>query len=109
MGELARVEHGPAPLLVFGTVIVPVALLGTALTVGDAPGAKPLVPTGALGSVPSEEVTPSGGMAVPTWAKAWLLHNRGHAVTTTINDGLIGNPLLNGQVSAGGDFHSHDR
>jgi hypothetical protein len=44
--------------------------LGTGLTGVNAPGAKPLVPTGALGSVPSEEVTPSGGMTVPTWANA---------------------------------------
>jgi hypothetical protein len=95
VGEVAKVEHGPAPLLVLGTVIVPVTPLGTALTVGDAPGAKPLVPTGALGSAPSEEVMPSGGMTVPVWAKAWLQHNRGHAVATTINDGLIGNSLLN--------------
>jgi hypothetical protein len=110
VGEVAKVEHAPAPLLVLGTVIVPVTLLGTALTVGDAPGAKPLVPTGALGSVPREEVPPSGGMTVPAWAKAWLQHSKGHVVATTINHGLIGNPLLNDQVSAGGDyFHSHDR
>jgi hypothetical protein len=50
--------------------IVPVMPLGTGLTVDDTPGAKPFVPTGALGSAPSEEVTPSGGMTVPTWAKA---------------------------------------
>jgi hypothetical protein len=88
---------------VLGTAIVPVTPLGTGLTGIDTPGAKPLVPTGALGSVPSEEVAPSGGMTVPAWAKAWLQHNRGHAVAITINNGLIGNPLLNGQVS--GDFH----
>jgi len=50
--------------------IVPVTPLGTGLTGVDRPGAKPFVPTGALGSVPSEEVTPSGGMTVPTWANA---------------------------------------
>jgi hypothetical protein len=93
VGEVAKVEHGPAPLLVLGTVIVPVTPLGTALTVGDAPGAKPLVPTGALGSAASEEVTPSGGMTVlAAWAKAWLQDNRGHAVAITINNGLIGFP-----------------
>jgi hypothetical protein len=49
------------------------------LTGVDTPGAKPFVPTGALGSVPSEEVTPSGGMSVPTWANAGLQHNKGQA------------------------------
>jgi len=44
-GEVVTVEHAPAPLLVLGTVIVPVMPLGTGLTVGDAPGAKPFVPT----------------------------------------------------------------
>jgi hypothetical protein len=51
---------------VLGTAIVPVTPLGTGLTGVDTPGAKPFVSTGALGSVPSEEVTPSGGMTVPT-------------------------------------------
>jgi hypothetical protein len=66
IGEVAKVEHAPEPLLVLGTVIVPVTPLGTGLTGVDAPAAKPLVPIVALGSVPSEEVTPSGGMTVPT-------------------------------------------
>jgi hypothetical protein len=81
------VEHA-APLLMFGMVIVPVTPLGTALTPGDAPVAKPFVPTGALGSVPSEEVTPSDGVTVPTWANAGLQDNKGQAAAT-INNGLI--------------------
>ena len=66
---------------------MPVTPLGTGLTGVDRPGAKPFVPTGALGSVPSEEVTPSGGMTVPTWAKAGLQH-KGQAAAT-INNGLM--------------------
>jgi len=56
--------------------------------VGAAPTCKPFAPTGALGSVPSEEVTPSGGVTVPTWANAELKHNKGQAVAT-INSGLM--------------------
>jgi hypothetical protein len=88
MGEAAKVEQAPAPLLVLGTAIVPVTPLGTGLTGVDRPGAKPFVPTGALGSVPSEEVTPSGGMTVPTWANAGPQHNRGK-VAATIKNGLM--------------------
>jgi hypothetical protein len=73
---------------VLGTAIVPVTPLGTGLTVGDAPGAKPFMPTGALGSAPSEEVTPSEGVTVPTWANAGLQHNRSQAAAT-INNGLM--------------------
>ena len=62
--------------------------MGTGLTGVDTPGAKPFVPTGALGSVPSEEVTPSGGMTVPTWANAGPQHNRGK-VAATIKNGLM--------------------
>ena len=62
--------------------------MGTGLTGVDTPGAKPIVPTGALGSVPSEEVTPSGGMTVPTWANAGLQHNKGQAAAT-IKNGLM--------------------
>jgi hypothetical protein len=76
---------------VLGTAIVPVTPLGTGLIGVDTPGAKPLVPTGALGSVPSEEVTPSAGMTVPTWANAGPQHNR---VVATINNDLIGDPLF---------------
>jgi hypothetical protein len=72
-------------------VIVPVTPLGAGLTGVDAPGAKPLAPTGALGSAPSEEVSPSGGMTVPTWANAGLQHNKAVA---NINNFLIGYPLF---------------
>ena len=65
--------------------------LGTGLTGVDTPGAKPFMPTGALGSVPSEEVTPSGGMTVPTWANAGPKHNRGK-VAATIKNGFIEDP-----------------
>ena len=85
VGEVAKVEHAPAPLLVSGTVIVPVMPLGTGLTVGDAPSCKPFGPTGAPGSIPSEEVVPSEGMAVPTWANAGLKHNKGNAGATINN------------------------
>jgi hypothetical protein len=88
-GEVAKVEQAPAPLLVLGTAIVPVTPLGTGLTGVDTPGAKPFVPTGALGSVPSDEVTPSGGVAVsglPTWANAGLQHNKGQAVAAIKKD-----------------------
>ena len=60
--------------------------MGTGLTGVDTPGAKPFVPTGALGSVPSDEVTPSGGMTVPTWANAGLQHNKGQAVAAIKKD-----------------------
>ena len=66
--------------------IVPVTPLGTGLTGLDTPGAKPLVPTGALGSAPSEEVTPSGGMTVPTWANAGPPHNKGQAAAAIKQD-----------------------
>jgi hypothetical protein len=95
IGEVAKVEQAPAPLLVLGTAIVPVTPLGTGLTGVDTPGAKPFVPTGALGSVPSEEVTPSGGMTVPTWANAGLQHNKGKAAAT-INDGLMEHSPIKG-------------
>ena len=65
--------------------------MGTGLTGVDTPGARPFVPIGALGSAPSEEVTPSEGMTVPTWANAGPQHNR---VVATINNDLIGDPLF---------------
>jgi len=68
--------------------IVPVMPLGTGLTVGDAPNCKPLGPTGAPGTVPSEEVTPSEGMVVPTWANAGLANTKGQA-TAAIKKGLM--------------------
>ncbi len=86
-GEVATVAHA-APLLVLGMVIVPVTPLATGLTPSDAPSGMPFVPTGAPGTVPSEEVTPSGGMAVPTWANAGLPHNKGQAAAT-ISNGLM--------------------
>ena len=87
-GEVVTVEHAPAPLLVLGIVIVPVTPLGTGLTGVDRPGAKPFVPTGALGSVQREEVTPSGGITVPTWANAGLQHNKDETAAT-IKNGLM--------------------
>jgi hypothetical protein len=56
---------------------VPVMPLGTGLSVGETPSCRPFGPTGTLGSVPSEEVTPTGGVAVviPACAKAALWHN----------------------------------
>jgi hypothetical protein len=76
-GEVAMVEHA-APLLAFGTVIVPVKPLGTVLTPGDAPSGKPLGPTDSPRTIPSEEVAPSEGVAVviPACAKAVLWHNK---------------------------------
>src|ERR1700722_12726621 len=62
-GEVAMVEHA-APLLAFGTVIVPVKPLGTMLTPGDAFSGKPLGPTDSPGTIQNEEVTPSEGVAV---------------------------------------------
>jgi PPE-repeat protein len=67
---------------VFGTSIVPVTPLGTGLTPGDVAGGKPLGPTGAPGADPSEEVTPSGGVSMPTWASAGLQHSKGKVVAT---------------------------
>lgn len=71
-------------------------LLGTGLTGANAPGARPFVPTGALGSAPSEEVTPSEGMAVPTWANAGLQHNKAAA---PINNDLIGDPYSSKRIT----------
>lgn len=82
-GEVATVEHA-APLLALGTAIVPVSPLGTELPSGDVPGAKPFGPIDTPGA-PSEEVAPSGGMAVvmPACAKAGLWHSRDQASQTT--------------------------
>src|SRR6202022_5073633 len=52
-------------------------------------GKKPFGPTDAPGTVPSEEVAPSGGVAVsglPTWANAGLQHNKGKAVAAIKKD-----------------------
>src|SRR5258708_1135067 len=77
-GEVATVEHA-GPLLSLGTVIVPVKPLGTVLTPGDAPSGKPFGPTDSPGTIPNEEVAPSEGVVVPTWAKAGMPHNKDHA------------------------------
>jgi hypothetical protein len=82
-----------------GTAIVPVTPLGTGLTGVDTPGAKPFVPTGALGSVPSEDVTPSGGMTVPTWASAGPQHNRGKVVAKIKNDLMEYLPDKSGSIT----------
>lgn len=65
--------------------------MGTGLTVGDAPTCKPFGPTGAPGTVPSEEVTPSEGVTVPTWANAGLAYSKDQAVAATkaTNKGLM--------------------
>jgi hypothetical protein len=85
-GEIPTVEHA-IPLLVLGTLIVPVTPLGTGLTSGDTPGGgKPFGPTGAPGADPSEEVAPSGGVSMPTWASAGLQHSKGHAAAAIKKD-----------------------
>jgi hypothetical protein len=80
------------PLLVLGTVIVPVMPDGTGLTPGDAssvaPVGIPVVPTNPSGPLASGEVAPSGGVSVPTWAKAGLPHNKGQAAAA-IKKGLM--------------------
>jgi len=78
-GEIPTVEHA-IPLLVLGTVIVPVTPEAIGPTSGDAPSCKPFAPTGAPGTIPSEEVAPSGGVSMPTWASAGLQHSKGKAV-----------------------------
>jgi len=92
------VEHAPAPLLVLGMATVPVTPLGTGLTVDDAPSCKPFAPTGAPGTVPSDEVTPSDGVTAPTWANAGLQHNKGQAVAM-INNGLMEDSPIAGRVT----------
>jgi hypothetical protein len=84
-GEVATVEHA-APLLAFGTVTVPVKPLGRVLTTGDALSGKPLGPTDSPGTIPSEEVTPSEGVAVinPACAKARLRHEDDVTQTASI-------------------------
>jgi hypothetical protein len=74
-------------------VTVPVTPLGTGLTVGDAPSCKPFGPTGAPGTVPSEEVAPSDGVTVPTWANAGLQHNKGPTVAMINNGRMKDTPI----------------
>jgi hypothetical protein len=76
--------------------IVPMAPLGTGVTVGDAPSCKPLGPTGAPGTMPSDEVAPSEGVAMPTWANAGLQHNMAVA---NINNDLIEDPYSSGRIA----------
>jgi hypothetical protein len=68
-------------------VIVPVTPLGTGLLPVDAAGTKPFGPTDAPGTIPNEDVTPSEGVTVPTWANAGPAHSKGQAVAA-INNGL---------------------
>jgi hypothetical protein len=98
-GEIPMVEHA-APLLAFGTVMVPVMPPGTGVTVGDAPTCKPFAPTDAPETIPSEEVAPSEGMAVPTWANAVLQQSRGHAVATMNNGLMTDSPITAGRPQA---------
>jgi hypothetical protein len=71
-GEVPEVEHVvPLP----GIAIVPVELVSSGLTPGDAISVPPsgicVGPTGAPGPLPSGEVMPSEGVgATPTWANA---------------------------------------
>ena len=92
-GDVATVEHA-APLLAFGTVIVPVTPLGTVLPALDAASGNPFGPIDSLGATPSEEVAPSEGIAVPiaAWANAGLLANNGNAVATISNSLMESSP-----------------
>jgi hypothetical protein len=94
VGEVASVEHAPAPLLMLGTAIVPVMPFGTGVTVGAAPTCRPLGPTGAPGTVPSEEVMPSGGMTVPTWANAGLQPSNDPTVAKINNGRIKDSPVM---------------
>ena len=88
-GEVPTVEQA-VPLLAFGTVIVPVVPLATVLPAGDA--TNPFGPIDSVTPAPSEEVTPSEGVAVviPAWANAGLLASKGQTAAT-ISNGLIEN------------------
>jgi hypothetical protein len=82
-------------------VIVPVTPLGTGLTGDAAPTCKPFGPTGAPGTIPSEEVTPSEGVTIPTWAIAGLQHNKGNVVVATINNARIEDSPMMAEGSRG--------
>jgi hypothetical protein len=82
--------------------IVPVMPLGTGLTVGDAPNCKPFAPTGAPGTIPSDEVAPSEGVTVPTWANAGPQHNKGNAATMMKNGLMDDLPDKSGTVKQRG-------
>ena len=92
-GEVATVEHA-APLLALGTVIVPVKPLGAVPTLGDAPSGKPFGPTDSPGTIPNEEVAPSEGMVVPTWAKAGTPHSKDQAAAIAINGLMEAKPFF---------------
>jgi hypothetical protein len=66
--------------------------LGTGLTPGEAssvaPIGIPVVPTNPSGPLARGEVAPSGGVSVPTWAKAGPKHNKGKAAAA-IKKGLM--------------------
>jgi hypothetical protein len=93
-GEVARVEQAPAPLLMLGMAIVPVIPFGTGVTVGAAPTCRPLGPTGAPGTMPSEEVVPSEGMTVPTWANAGLQPSNDPTVAKINNGRIKDSPIM---------------
>jgi hypothetical protein len=78
---------------VLGTIIVPVTPFGTGVTVGDAPNCRPFGPTGAPGTIPSEEVVPSEGMTVPTWANAGLQPSKGPTVAKIKNGRMKDSPV----------------
>jgi hypothetical protein len=82
-------------------VTVPVTPLGTGLTAADAPSCKPFAPVAAPGTMPSDEVAPSDGMTVPTWANAGLQHTRGQAAAT-INKGLMEQSPIKGRIARRG-------
>ena len=90
-GEVPTVEQA-VPLLAFGTVIVPVVPLATVLPAGDATSGNPFGPIDSVTPTPSEEVTPSEGVAVviPAWANAGLLASKGQTAAT-ISNGLMEN------------------
>jgi hypothetical protein len=92
-GEFATVEHA-APLLAFGTAIVPVMPLGTVLPAGAATSGNPFGPIDSVRPTPSEEVTPSEGIAVviPAWANAGPLANKGNAAATISNSLMENSP-----------------
>jgi hypothetical protein len=78
---------------VLGTAIVPVMPFGTGVTVGAAPTCRPLGPTGAPGTVPSEEVVPIDGMTVPTWANAGLQPSKEPTVAMINNGRMEDTPI----------------
>ena len=61
---------------------------------GDALSGKPFGPIDSPGATPSEEVTPSEGVAIPkpAWAKAGLLPNKGKAAATISNGLMVNSP-----------------